>query len=156
MQAFHRKISKQEKRVIIMKNSKHYFNRLICVALVPILCVTLIVSVFALTYKGSVQLKANERSVTSGQYSGHWGNVRAYNNSGSAGSVTAELQLSSGGGWKTYASVSVAPGKSDETKAWGQNGVSYLYRTILSASNPPLLGNPGCIASASIYTDSSN
>lgn len=105
------------------------------------------------TYRGSVRLGAADSSVTSSQYSGTYGRGKVYNNSGSAGSTSLSLQISSGTSWKTYTTITAAAGSNNSTNDWGRANTDYLFRVVVKPTSIPIFGNPGCIAIGYVYTD---
>lgn len=104
-------------------------------------------------YRGSVSLSATQKSVYTSGYSGHHGKSQVRNNSGSARSVSAQLQSSTGNGWTTLSTVTASPGETSSTNEWGRHDTDYLFRTHVFVTNPPFFGDPACVATGHIYTD---
>ena len=133
---------------------KNTFKKIAGLVLSLVLCLSLAISVFAIsadTYRGYVRLSANEKSVTSKQFGGVVGRGEVSNHSGSAGAVNIELQSSSGSSWKSLTTITAEPGQIKSSNSWG-NGEDQLFRIIVSAKDAPWFGNPGCIAYGYIYT----
>ena len=129
-------------------------KRIGTIALVFALCFALSMSVFAaVSYKGSVSLTATQNNGTSSSYGGHSGKGTVSNHSGSAGDVNLSLQISAGDGWTTYQTVTASPGSSNSTSVWGKSTVNYLFRVYLASSTYWVVGNPGRVATGSVYTD---
>lgn len=130
-------------------------KRLISAILVFSICFILAISVSAhdLNCQAFVQLTASENSVASKGYFGHYGQGKISNHSASAGDAVIELQMSIGNGWVTYETVTVAPGGDAWTEEYGDSKTHYLVRVKISSSTYYETGNPGRIATGSVYTD---
>ena len=121
------------------------FLRAIPVIMVLALCFSLT----ALAYSGStsVTLTSSQNEAVSSQLSCHHAKVSASNNASSAHNVNAVLQLSAGTGWTDYGQVTMSPGTSGNTGAWGRSDTVYLCRAKLWV---PGIAFDGCTASGTL------
>lgn len=125
----------------MMKKILRTILRAIPVVLVLVFCL----SVTAMAYSGStsVTLKNTQNEATSSRLSCHHAKVSATNSASSQHNVSAALQLSSGSGWSSYGTVTLAPGSSGNTGTWGYSNYVYLCRAKLWV---PGLPSSGCSA----------
>ena len=121
----------------MMKKILRTILRAIPVVLVLVFCLP----VTAMAYSGSTSVTLNE--ATSSRLSCHHAKVSATNSASSQHNVSAALQLSSGSGWSSYGTVTLALGSSGNTGTWGYSNYVYLCRAKLWV---PGLPSSGCSA----------
>ena len=105
-----------------------------------------------MSYRGSVTLAADQKSAESSGYAALWGRGQVANNAYSAGIVYLELQHSDGSGWKTATTITADKGKTNTTNSWTFGNSNCLFRVVIGAQDAPWFGNPGCIATGTVYT----
>jgi len=124
-----------------------------CTILIFVLCGVLSISVFAAASpRGTCHLGVTARRAETGGYAGTVGYGALDNSSESAGNVKLTLQLSDGTGYVSYATVTAAPGRSNQTSDWGNYPTEYLYKVVVVPSTIPAIGYPGCIADGHVYS----
>jgi len=110
------------------------------------------VGAYNMVYRTVIQLNANQNQVQSNSYAGNYGKGGLSVVFGSAGNAKLLLQSSTGYGWSTLTTISVAPGGYDTTNIWGRDDTDYLYRITVQSDPMYDSGNPGRIAYGYLYT----
>ena len=130
-------------------------GRFFALMLIVLLLSVATVGAYEMHYRESVQLPANKNEVSTNSYAGNYGKGSLSVLSGSAGNAKLLLKSSTGSGWTTLTSISVAPGGYDSTNVWGRDDTDYLFKIVVQ-SDPKVLGNPGRIAYGYLYTGFDN
>lgn len=142
--------------IFIMKSLFKRTQKLLSALVVAVsvfLVASISISAYNMRFRYRASLAANQKVATTQQYGDWVGQAKGYNNSGSAGDVVIEIQNSTGDGWGVLQQVTLEPGGRGETSIWGAANTQQLWRGNVYVPKAPWFGNPGRIASVSVYTD---